>query len=146
MERPKSIVAFERAFWTSFAVGLFGGILSWNDVLAVYQREPSIAAMGFGSGLLIAMWGTSFAFQLFFWYLIARKRSNVVRWVYVVLAGIGIISTLATMNDQAMPGGVSKIFSLASSAVTVLAIFFLFRPDASDWLTKKQHVDPGTFR
>ena len=146
MERPKSIIAFERAFWASFAVGLLGGILSWNQVLAAYEREPSIAALGFGSGFLIAIWCISLAFQFLFWYLIARKASNVTRWIYVVLMGLGIISALATINDPAMPGGVSWIFSLASSALTALAIFFLFRPDASDWLTKKRYVDPDTFR
>ena len=85
MERPKSIVAFERAFWGSVAVGLLGGILGWNDLLETYQREPSIAAMGFGSVFLIAAWCISLAFQLLFWYMIARKGSNVTRWIYVCL-------------------------------------------------------------
>lgn len=145
MERPKSIVAFERAFWGSVAVGLLGGILGWNDLLETYQRESSIAAMGFGSGFLIAVWCISLAFQLLFWYLIARKGSNVTRWIYVVLMGFGIISALATIGNPAMPGGISRITSLASTALTVAAIFFLFRPDASDWFTKKRQVDPATF-
>lgn len=145
MERPKSIVAFERVFWVSVAVGLIGGILGWNDVLETYRREPSIAAMGFGNEFLIAMWCISLAFQLLFWYLIARKGSNVMRWIYVVLMGFGIISALATIGNPAMPGGISQITSLASTALTAVAIFLLFRPDASDWFTKKRKVDPATF-
>lgn len=145
MERPKSVVTFERVFWASVAVGLIGGILGWNDVLETYQREPSIAAMGFGNGFLIAIWCISLALQLLFWYLIARKGSNVMRWIYVVLMGFGIISALATIGNPDMPGGISQIASLGSTALTAVAIFFLFRPDASDWFTKKRQVDPATF-
>ena len=145
MERPKSIVAFERAFWGSVAVGLLGGIFGWNDILETYQREPSMAAMGFGSGFLIVVWCISLSFQLLFWYLIARKGSNVTRWIYVVLMGFGIISAVAAIGNPSMPGGISQITSLASTALTVVAIFFLFRPDAKDWFANKRHVDPTTF-
>lgn len=146
MERPKSIIAFERAFWASFAVGLIGSLLTWDDVLKTYQRDPSISAMGFGSGFLIAILGISFGIQLLFWYFIARKASNVMRWIYAVLMALGIVSSLAMLNDPALPGGISLVFSLGSSALTALAIFFLFRPDASAWLTNKRDVDPDTFR
>lgn len=146
MERPKSIIAFERAFWASFAVSLIRSLLTWKDVLKAYQRDPSLAAMNFGSSFLIAILGISFGIQLLFWYFIARKASNVARWIYAVLMALGIVSSLATINDPALPGSISLIFSLGSSALTALAIFFLFRPDASAWLTEKRNVDPDTFR
>lgn len=146
MERPKSIIAFEWSLWASFSVGLVGGILAWNDILEIYQSEPSMAALGLGSGFMIAMWLISFAFMLLFWFMIARRGSNVTKWIYAVLMSVGILMTLLSLNGPAAPKGVLLIANLGSSALTAFSIFCLFRADAANWFKGTHKVDPTTFR
>lgn len=146
MERPKSIVAFEWSLWTSFSIGLAGGIIAWHDILEIYRSEPSMAALGLGSGFMIAMWLVSFAFMLLFWFMIARRRSNVTKWIYVVLMGAGILMTLLSLNGPTAPKGVLLIANLGSSGLTAFSIFCLFRADAVDWLKGTHKVSPDTFR
>jgi len=146
MQRPTSIIAFEWAMWASFFVALVSGLLDWDAILELYRTEPAIAAMGFGSGFIIAMWVFSFGLTLLFWFTIARKGSKVAKWIYAVLMGLGVLMTLLTLTDPATLGGVSMIGSLVSSALTTVSIFYLFRPDTAEWFAGRRPVDPDTFR
>ena len=60
--------------------------------------------------------------------------------------GFGAISTLTSLDEPMSPAGFALILSLVSTALTVLSIFFLFRPDANRWFKGERDVDTDMFR
>lgn len=145
MTRPKSIILFERFFWASFAVGLVGAVVGRADILAAYQRDPNVAAIGIGNGFLIATWCISFGVQLLFWYMIARRGSNVARWLCTILKAFAILSYLALIDNPSLPGGIARAFGLGSHALGAVAVILLFRRDAGPWFSNNGRVDPRAF-
>jgi len=145
MRRPASIINFERSFWASILIGIGSMVLHWTTVVDLLKKDPvlskSVDAAVIGVGLALAF---GFALSLLLWYLISRRVSNVAKWIYVVVMGFGVVSTLTSIDDPASPTGFALAISLASTALTAVSIFFLFRPDARAWFAREV-VDPKTF-
>jgi hypothetical protein len=141
MQRPSSIILFERFFWASVIVGLISTVFAWVDMQATLERSGST----FGMTSVAIVLAFFLAIPIAFWYGIARRGSNVVRWIYVVWMGFSVIMTLASLFDPQDLNGVALAFSLISTALTVASIACLFRADAVAWLSGKPPVDPGVF-
>lgn len=137
MERPQSIIWFERLFLGSLALGSLNSILNWSAIQAVVAATPNsellpswftFATMAFGIGS-----------NLLLWFFIARKGAVVAKWILVVLIGIGILS-LPTVFATPYPLHM-KLISLINFALQGAAIFMLFRPDTVEWFGgKKQNI------
>lgn len=146
--RPASIVGFERFFLASLALGLINSVLSYRSSMALVQADPAMVEMGFGSGFIITTLAFGFGIPLLLWFLIARKASNVAKWIVVVLTAIGMLSIVMSFSTLAERGSVTVLISLVTLALQLFAIYLLFRPDAKAWLESKGKIgttDPGIF-
>ena len=145
MARPASIIDFERSFWASMLLGVGSLALHWPTIIGSLRSDPATAPMVDSAAIFagIAL-GFGFAISILLWYFVARKASNIAKWIYVAVMGFGAVSTLTSLNDPTSPTGLALAISLVSTALTALSILFLFRPDARVWFGKDA-VDPRTF-
>lgn len=145
MYRPTSIIQFERFFWGSILVSFLGGIATWSETQEAMQREaagiPSAIAVGVTIGILVF----TLLILTALWYAIARRASNVARWIYVVLTILGTLMTIPMFLEPAGVSGLAMAASSLSTLLSVVSVVYLFRADAVAWLTGKAPVDPGIF-
>jgi F0F1-type ATP synthase membrane subunit c/vacuolar-type H+-ATPase subunit K len=144
--RPASIILFERLYLGAIGIGLINAALSWSQTQAM-MANPEVNPAGFGTGFILTTMAFSVAIPLLLWYFIARRGSNIAKWILVVLFGIGLIMMLATLGGAAAPSGLSLIITLVITALQGVAIFMLFKPDAVAWLSSGTGpTNPDTFR
>ena len=99
--RPPSIVNFERLFLAALALGLIGLVLGFDAATAQLARESALRQLGIGaSELLIGVSAAWLAIYLLLWFLIARKASNVAKWILVILSAIGAIFFLPALTGR----------------------------------------------
>jgi hypothetical protein len=124
--RPPSIVYFERIAYASIALSVIGLIFA-------------VSALGsYGSDGMIMMLATTIVFGGIYvaliWF-IARKASVTAKWIYVVLAGLGVLMGLFQLGQGS--GGFLPL-SLLQYLLTIATIVLLFRPDANAWFAQGQ--------
>lgn len=109
------------------------------------KSDPTVAPIVESAVIFVGVaLGIGFALSILLWYFVARKASNIAKWIYVMVMGFGAVSTLTSLNDPTSPTGLALAISLVSTALTALSILLLFRPDARTWFGKDA-VDPRTF-
>lgn len=145
MHRPPSIILFERLFWSSILVSVVTTIVTWSNMAAEFDREAGAGRSAGSFGVVFVILVISLAIVLALWYAIARRGSNVAKWIYVVLTAIGTLQALAALFGPAETGALSLAGSLLSTALSVASAAMLFRADAVAWLSGKPPVDPGVF-
>ena len=131
MMRPKSIVQFERVYIATIVLGLLNTVLSWNataDQLAAVdpmmrQLGPGVIATGTAISLLV---------NLVLLYFIARRGSRIAKWIMVVLTVAGILAALPAFMVAPMPPLI-VVITFAMIALSLFAVYLLFRPDAQAW-------------
>ncbi len=133
--RPESIIKFERLYLGALVVGVVNAVLSWSSTQAYMANDPALAASGLGSGFLISTIVIGFAIPLLLWYFIAKRGSNIAKWILVVLFGLGLISMVLSFSTMmAMNGTIGVIGALLTTALQAGAVYMLFQPDAAEWL------------
>jgi hypothetical protein len=143
--RPHSIVMFERLFLASLALSLLGSLLAFDAVVDEMTRDPAVQQMGLGGGFVGAVLAIGLVVYLLLWFLIARKASNIAKWILVVFVAIGVISLLVSMT-QGFTADLPTLLGLVNYALELAAVSFLFRSDAVAWLTgEAAPADPTTF-
>ena len=140
--RPKSIELFEKVFLGAFAIGLVNTVMSWSQVDALLA-DPRMRAAGVGSGTLMFVVVVGILIPLLLWYFIARRASNVAKWIYVVLAALGLFGFLSSLANPLAPKGLVTVLGLVTVGLQVYAAWLLFRPDAAAWLDSKGAIGPG---
>lgn len=141
MRRPVSIQNFERFFWASMVVGILGTYFAWPRIEAALAKSGS--PVGGAAAVIVLAFFSAISVGL--WYGIARRASNIVRWIYILWMGFGSGSTLMSLLDPQTPRDTAMAFSLASTALTVASIICLFRRDAVTWLKGKPVTDARIF-
>lgn len=136
--RPKSILMFERLFLGSLVLGALNVLLSWQDAAAQMADDPGAQQLGLGSGFLLAITVGSFAVYLLLWLLIARQASTVAKWILTVLVALGVAFALPALAGS---WNVTLVLSLVVHALEILALVYLFRPDAKAWLDGAEPAD-----
>jgi hypothetical protein len=145
--RPQSIELFEKVFLGSIVVGLINTALSWSQVNAMLA-DPRLNAAGVGSGTLVFGLVVGIVIPLLLWYFIARRASNVAKWIFVVLTALGLFGFLSSLANPLAPKGLITVIGAVAVALQVYAAWLLFRPDAAAWLESKGadgSSDPTTF-
>jgi len=140
--RPASIVMFERLFLASLAVSLVSVIIGFDTMVDQLAREPATAQFGLGGGFLGGAMALGFAISLLLWFFIAHKASTVAKWILIVLAVFGLISVPAML---AGPWDATVLLGLASYALEIAALVYLFRDDAKAWFKGEWGTNPATF-
>ena len=139
--RPNSISWFERLSLLSLALIVPHDYLTWDELIA----GTSDIALDPILVILITQ-GITLAVSLFLIFMVSLGRSRTFKWIWTVLAALGLVITIAELpSDFAAEPIVAAIFAL-QSVLTVLAAGFLFRPDAKAWLAGRDPIDLEAFR
>src|SRR5687768_17281311 len=114
--RPPSIAMFERLYLASLAVSGISLVIGFDGMLAEFAQQPGMVGIGLGSGFLASLMAIGFAISLLLWWLIARKASNVAKWILIVLTAFGLISLPGTLMGD---WDVAAVLGLVSFALTI---------------------------
>lgn len=139
--RPQSIVMFERLFLASLVLSVLSFLMDYGTMTEMMQNDAAARQLGLGTGFMVTVAVVGYALYLLLWYLIARRASNLAKWILVVFVALGVITLLGTLSST---WTVSKIIGLAVYALEIAAIVHLFRPDAKAWLSDKGAADATT--
>lgn len=136
MNRPASIVRFEQFYLGHVVVGLAGSVRS-----LFYADNPALDALRlqYGNAPLIVLMVLALATQALLWFGIARGGWAAAKWVLAVLGAVNLAGALyLVFSFVAVPGtpyrdSIGSMLSLAASALLVVALVMMFRPDTRGW-------------
>ncbi|QTD57118.1 hypothetical protein [Parasphingorhabdus cellanae] len=130
--RPNSIIRFEQLFLGALALNVLNIILNWDTwSMVMDQGDGSDGMNAFATYTIIIF---PFLINLWLWFKIARKASNIGKWLLIVMFLIGVIWSLATI-DNYRTLGLTILFTIL--ALKAAAIYMLFRRDAKQWFAGK---------
>jgi cytochrome bd-type quinol oxidase subunit 2 len=129
--RPPSIRLFEKLYLLTIALGLVALALSWNSMTGLAQAR---AGQDAANGVLIAAAVLGVLIPLLLLYFIARRGSNVAKWIFVVLTAFSVLSFIAGIANPDLPKDALFILNVVSLGLTLYCAWLLFRPDARAWL------------
>ena len=127
--QPRSIVTFERLYLAGLVVSLANFALAFGTI-----SQATISGSTVNPAYLVVGFVIGFAIQLALWFMVARKASNIARWALVVIFILGLSGLSALVSP---PYGLANVLGLGVVALHFAALTFLFRKDASDWLSRK---------
>ena len=87
----------------------------------------------------------SLTIYLLLWFFIARKASSVAKWILVAFTGLGVASLAYAFATVGIAGDLNALLSLAYYVLGVIAVVYLFKPDAEAWFKGEWKTDPATF-
>lgn len=122
-------------------IGIGSTVLAWPQIQSAAAKSGSTSVLTAITLTVLLFGGLSVAL----WYGIARRASNVARWIYVVWMSLSSVSTLYSLADARGIQGSALAVSLVSTALTIASIFCLFKADAVFWLKAKAPVNPAIF-
>ena len=123
--RPKAIVTFEQLFLLSIGMSV--------AQLALFAFEGDVGAGVLGLGAFLA------ALPVVLVLLTSRKRSNLARWVLVVLTLFGIYSAAVGLGEGE-PVDAAAMIGWAALALQAAAVALLFAPSAGRWFSGEDKV------
>lgn len=140
--RPQSIVWFERLYLASVCLGILTLALNYDLI-----EMRAVATGGAGTSAWVgAVIGV--CINLLFWFFIARRASNIAKWILVVMTAVGIVGMIAMLSTLLMYGPLYTALTGAVTLLQLVAMVFLFRRDAVDWLKsggRNGPIDLATF-
>ena len=145
MERPASIIWFERAYLAAVFVGIGNTLLQWPMLTARVEATPGGAMLGpwFLPGSIVI----GLAISLLLWFFAARKGAVVAKWIVTVFFAISVVS-LPTLFATVRQGLISPAMTVApiiAFALHAVAVWMLFRPDAKPWFSRDSTDLKDTF-
>lgn len=138
--QPRSIVLFSRFFLASVALATALSALNFEVLKAkLVRQDPGAASLG--DGVMILAIAVGIAVPVVLWFLIARRASNIAKWLLVAFTLVGI--ALQPPRLMAILGSLDPVAGLGLLAALgqLIAIAFLFRADARAWLGREQTPD-----
>lgn len=139
MQRPQSILWFERTYLGSVALGLLNSALNWSLVEEQLAATPNSALLP--SWFVPVTMAISIGINLLLWYFIARRGSVVAKWILVVLFAIGILGVVSMAVGGTTPP-TFNVVAVIALVLQVVAVVMLFRPDTKPWFGgNKQDLD-----
>ena len=123
-EKPNHIKYFERAMLISLAPGVV--------ILALSSQGMGITAVLFQTIVLVIL--------LINILLISRKRSNIAKWVLIVIFFLGLPMYVPLLSILLSAGFVG-VLSLLQLTVQLVGFYFLFTHQSRQWFSRTQDVD-----
>ena len=130
MERPRSIVMFERFYLAAFLLNVVSIILAW--------RLLRLLTIGLGRWYLPISTAIGFAIPLLLWYFIARRGNLIAKWIATILAAFGVIAAAITLLSIGSRDPIHTMLGIVQPILQIAAIWFLFRPDTPAWFGEKR--------
>lgn len=137
--RPKSIIQFEWVYIAVILIGIASSALSWNDMMATVQVQQMVAR--FGMAMVWIPLAIGILLQIAFLYFIARRGSVVVKWIFVVLTGLGVVWSAFAVATQGAPNAIEGVLTVTQIVLQVVAIVLVFRPDTPPWFGEDEAAD-----
>ena len=140
--RPPSIVQFEKVYIAAILVGIVNAFLSLGAMNAMLE-DPTVKASGLGPGIMIFSMLIGTVVSVLLWYFIARRASNVAKWIYVAIVAIGVWGMVSSLANPMMPKGLALIGGVIALLLQLYGAYLLFKPDAKAWLESRGTGGPG---
>jgi hypothetical protein len=153
--RPRSVILFERLYYLSLLVLLVQqavGYVVARNLIAGMPRDAEMAGMdnlfgGIVAGSMIFGFILAAGVPLLLAWLAARKRIEVAKWLLLVISVLSVLSWVGGLIVlMVVPiemfegvGGFSSLQAVSvgidavSELLGVVALWYLFRPDATAW-------------
>ena len=128
--RPQSIVRFERVYLASVAAGLGGGIVK-QSVIGIPASSLLPLALALAT-VMAAYW--------FFWFYIARRGSNLVRWLFCVFVVFNLVALPDIWANDLRGGVACAILSVSTAILQAAALLMLCGKGANLWLSHKGRI------
>jgi hypothetical protein len=143
MKRPQSIIWFERLYLLGLVVAFAVGLFNWTKTQAIVAASQTLP-----SWYPLVMTAVSLILNIVLWYFIARRGSNIARWIYIVLFAFALIGTAATLLSPMLRlfGTFTLVTSLLLTVLRGVCVFLLFRPDAQGWFRGERGNIGDVFR
>lgn len=141
--RPRSIEMFEKAYLGSIAVSLMAILIGWSRLSADYAVRMANMSESAREAILMVSAGLVIAVSLLLWFLVARKASNIAKWLLVLLTALGTFSMVNSVFEAALPKDLYFAVNITSTLLGLYSVWLLFRPDAVAWLDSKGADGPG---
>lgn len=125
MQRPVEIVWFERLFFGTLAFGLIQSWLDWPELTKLASPNFVLVTQVFGIGIDVG-----------FALLISRRRSNIAKWISIVLFLVGLPSVVKEVMEGQLT--VSASISMIQILGLLIAYALLFTPASVRWLKQDQ--------
>ncbi len=130
--RPKSIILFERLVLLGIVLGIIGAFLIHEQVAAMVASQ----GQGVGTSTVYIVQAILICLYLLLVWFISRHGSPVAKWIYVIIAGLILVSGLVGIRQTLEFGTVAAIISVAQYVITAVSIWLLFRPDSKAWFSE----------
>ena len=141
--RPTSIRRFELVYAANIVVAVVALVWVFSRLPAFMPAMPADAPAGLSRMIpvfvaVVAV--VAVLIKVLLWYFIARRGSDVARWIFVilfVLAALSIARTAFFYGSAMFRGGTISIVSPTISAIDfalrTICLVLLFQPDATAW-------------
>ena len=113
VERPRSIVRFERFYLGAVALKIVGAILNWD----------SVNAGGVQIGIIVA---------LLLWFGVMYRHSVASKWIVVVIFLASALWALFQIMAGAY-GATSTLFVMGGTMLNAVAVWYLIADNAQGW-------------
>lgn len=133
--RPRSIERFAKLYPISIVLGLAINLLTWSDLQAFHAGT---ALRAFGAAAPVFGVFVGIAISTLLWYLIVQRRSNIARWVVVVLFAFGAIGLVWTVASGRLALDLSGLLGLVRLLVQAFAVAQLFLAESRPWFSKNK--------
>ncbi|MDO7841050.1 hypothetical protein [Sphingomonas immobilis] len=145
MERPVSIVWFERCYLGALVLGVLNTALSWNTLMAQMAAQPNADKFGagFGATVMIISLAIGVGISLLLWFLAARKHSVVAKWIITVFFVLGVLGLLFQIIGKTFPSGIAGVVTVVAWVLNLIAVYQLFKPDTEVWFGEKKPDQGG---
>lgn len=116
MDRPASIVTFERLYLGALAIGVINTVMSWstNQAQMAAQTAQVPEAGQIISWLVPVATAIGVGISLLLWYFIARRGAAVAKWIATILV-VAAVGFMALALSGVPIGQVSTAFSVSSA-------------------------------
>ncbi|MCJ2187561.1 hypothetical protein [Novosphingobium beihaiensis] len=133
---------FEWLILLAAMIGALAILISFEDIRQHAVQSGQTAA----SPLIGIIWVA--AYNLIFWFTIARRASNVAKWLLVGLTAVGLVNQVWHYENYIALGPFYVVASIIASTIYLLSVATLFQRDSTEWLRsrgRKGQIDPEIF-
>ncbi len=134
--RPQSIIRFEQFYVASTALAIIAQLFNAMGLFGPVSKNQ------LGPYFLPIILVISYGLAFLFWFLIARRASNIAKWILVVMTGISLAFTVPALAILAQEYPVYVLATGLLFLLDLIAMVYLFRRDAVEWLKSRGQQAP----
>jgi hypothetical protein len=123
MMMPKTVAWFERLAYATIALSAMAIPTNWAHIGPYYEKSPV--------GVIFSIMVPTLGLPILGVWLIARKRQNWARWLFLVYAALGVLGW-ARSGELGFPV-TFRALTFVAQLLRCIAVALLFTPSAKPW-------------